>query len=53
MLCIYILHVYFEIMISLLQNFGLPQNEGNLINKWSRLNASRFAFPAVLKLAVI
>lgn len=52
MRCIQLLHIYFEI-ISLLQNFVLPQNEENLINEWSGLNAFRFAFHVVLKLTVI
>jgi len=29
---IQMLHVYFELLISLLQNFGLPQDEGNFLN---------------------
>lgn len=30
--CIQMLPVSFELLISLLQNFGLPQDEGNFLN---------------------
>lgn len=53
MLCIQMLHIYFEILISLLENFGLFQDDRHLINKWNLLNAFVLALHEVLKLAVI
>lgn len=47
------LHIYFEILISLLENCGLFQGNGHLINKWNLLNAFVLALHEVLKLAVI